>query len=256
MIRGWNSKRQKLASYVLIQLLITGSCLASELPVDLSKHNIAIQSSFTGSTVVLFGVQTATDDAGSNIVAVLSGPLQNLVVRKKRKTVGIWLNRSEAVFENIPGYYAVASTGPIHKLLEREVLLLYQIGVNNVALDLAGAIEGRDYEPYREALIRHKVQQGLYFAEPAAVDFVQAGLFRVHFTFPSNVPPGTYRARVYEIQKGKIISEGVTELSIRKAGLEERIYQTAQDSPWLYGILAVVLALLSGWLAGAVFRRT
>ena len=126
MIRGWNSKRQKLVSYVLIQLLITGSCLASELPVDLSKHNIAIQSSFTGSTVVLFGVQTATDDAGSNIVAVLSGPLQNLVVRKKRKTVGIWLNRSEAVFENIPGYYAVASTGPIHKLLEREVLLLYQ----------------------------------------------------------------------------------------------------------------------------------
>ena len=160
------------------------------------------------------------------------------------------------MFENIPGYYAVASTGPIHKLLEREALLRYQIGVNNVALDLAGAIEGRDYGPYREALIRHKVQQGLYFAEPAAVDFVQAGLFRVHFTFPSNVPPGTYRARVYEIQKGKIISEGVTELSIRKAGLEERIYQTAQDSPWLYGILAVVLALLSGWLAGAVFRRT
>tara|TARA_Y100000588_G_scaffold27127_1_gene26610 strand:- start:8382 stop:9152 length:771 start_codon:yes stop_codon:yes gene_type:complete len=256
MIGGWNSKPQKLAICVLIQLLITGLCLASELPVDLSKHNIAIHSSFTGSTVVLFGVQTASGDEGSNIIAVLSGPTQNLVVRKKRKTVGIWLNRSEAVFENIPGYYAVASTGPIHKLLELEALLRYQIGVNNVVLDLAGAIDGRDYGPYREALVRHKIQQGLYFAEPAAVDLVQGGLFRTYFTFPSNVPPGTYKARVYEIKKGKIISEGSTQLSIRKAGLEERIYQTAQDSPWLYGILAVVLALLSGWLAGAVFRKT
>ena len=88
------------------------------------------------------------------------------------------------------------------------------------------------------------------------INSVQGGLFRIHFTFPSNVPPGTYRARVYEIGKGKIISEGFSKLSIRKAGLEERIYETAQDSPWLYGILAVVLALLSGWLAGAVFRRT
>ncbi|MBT06250.1 MAG: hypothetical protein CMM32_04955 [Rhodospirillaceae bacterium] len=255
MTSYWNSKNQKLAICVLIQLLIAGRCLSSELPVDLSKHNIAIHSSFTGSNVVLFGVQTAPEDEGSNIIAVLSGPTQNVVVRKKRKTIGIWLNRSEAVFQNIPGYYAVASTGPINKLLELEVLLQHQIGVNNVVLSLAGAIEGRDYGPYKKALVRHKVQQGLYFAEPAAVDLVQGGLFRIHFTFPSNVPPGTYRAKVYEVKKGKIISEGGTQLSIRKAGLEARIYQTAQDSPWIYGILAVVLALLSGWLAGAVFRR-
>ena len=256
MIGGWTSKHRKLAACVLIQGLTTGLCLASELPVDLSKHNIAIHSSFTGSTVVLFGVQTATENEGTSIIAVLSGPTQNLVVRKKRKTLGIWLNRSEAVFENIPGYYAIASTGPIPDLLELESRLSYQIGMDNVALDLAGVVDTRDYEPFREALVRHKVEKGLYFAEPTAIDFVRGGLFRMQFTFPSNVPPGTYRARVYEIDKGKIISEGLTELSIRKAGLEERIYQTAQDSPWLYGILAVVLALLSGWLAGAVFRRT
>ena len=245
--------RFRVAFCVSMQFLATGLCLASELPVDLSKHNIAIQSGFTGATVILFGVQTATES--SDIIAVLRGPTQDLVVRKKRKTVGIWLNRSQAVFENIPGYYAVASTGPIITLLEYEPRLRYQIGVENVVFDLVDPIDGRDYGPYREALIRHKVDQGLYFDEPAKIDFVHGGLFRIQFSFPSTVPPGTYKARVYEISEGKIISEGSTELSIRKAGLEERIYQTAQDSPWLYGILAVVLALLSGWLAGTVFRR-
>ena len=81
-------------------------------------------------------------------------------------------------------------------------------------------------------------------------------LFRLHFSFPSNVTPGTYTANVYEVGEGRILAEGVIELSIRKAGLEERIYQTAHDSPWLYGILAVVLALMAGWLASAVFRRS
>ena len=95
----------------------------------------------------------------------------------------------------------------------------------------------------------------MYFLEIAPVEFVKDGLFRLHFSFPSNVNPGIYTANVYEINGGEILAEGVVELSIRKAGLEERIFQTAHDSPWLYGILAVVLALMSGWLASAVFRR-
>jgi len=91
MIGGWTSKHRKLAACVLIQGLTTGLCLASELPVDLSKHNIAIHSSFTGSTVVLFGVQTATENEGTSIIAVLSGPTQNLVVRKKGKPLAFGL---------------------------------------------------------------------------------------------------------------------------------------------------------------------
>ena len=81
MIGNRNNKHHTLAVCVSIQLLATGLCLASELPVDLSKHNIAIHSSFTGATVVLFGAQTATEDEDSDIIAVLRGPTQHLVVR-------------------------------------------------------------------------------------------------------------------------------------------------------------------------------
>ena len=238
---------------IVMQSLAAGKIVAADLPIDLSKHKIAIHSSFTGATVVLFGVFTKAQE--SDVIAVLRGPEQNLVVRKKQKTAGIWLNRSDAVFQNVPGYYATASSGPINKLLASETRLRNQIGLENVNLESVDTSEEYYAGEYRKALVRHKIRQGLYFLEPAPVEFVQGGLFRLHFSFPSNVTPGTYTASVYEIGEGKILAEGVIELSIRKAGLEERIYQTAHDSPWLYGILAVVLALMAGWLASAVFRR-
>jgi hypothetical protein len=56
--------------------------------------------------------------------------------------------------------------------------------------------------------------------------------------------------------EGGVVASGTADLVIRKTGIEARIYSTANDSPWLYGILAVVLALMAGWLASAIFRRT
>lgn len=241
-----------LQALAMIQLFV-GSALGSELPIDLSKHKIAIHSSFTGATVVLFGV--LTNDKGVDVVAVLRGPEQTLVVRKKRKTAGIWLNRSEAVFHDVPGYYAMASSGPLNTLLPAEHRLRKEIGLENVNFKLSRNPEMGNPNDYRQALVRHKVKQGLFFLEVVPVEFVRGGLFRLRFSFPSNVIPGLYTATVYEIGEGEILAGGTIELAIRKAGLEERIFQTAHDSPWLYGILAVVLALMAGWVASAVFRR-
>lgn len=250
-------KRKSCVSYILKVLavihLLVGPAQASELPIDLSKHKIAIHSSFTGATVVLFGV--LTNEEGADVVAVLRGPKQTLVVRKKRKTAGIWLNRSEAVFQDVPGYYAVASSGSLNTVLSLEHRLRHEIGLENIDFKLSEKSEVGNISGYRQALVRNKVKQGLYFPEVAPVEFVQGGLFRLHFSFPSNVIPGVYTANVYEMGGGKILADGTIELAIRKAGLEERIFQTAHDSPWLYGILAVVLALMAGWIASAAFRR-
>ena len=252
MLKSINRWGYILKALAMIQILV-GPALASELPIDLSKHKIAIHSSFTGATVVLFGVLTKAE--GVNVIAVLRGPEQTLVVRKKRKTAGIWLNRSEAVFQDVPGYYAIASSGPLSKLLSSEDRLQNEIGLENVNFELSLNPEVGDPDGYRQALIRHKVKQGLFFVEETPVEFVRGGLFRLHFSFPSNVIPGVYTANVYEIGGGEILANGTVELAIRKAGLEERIFQTAHDSPWLYGILAVVLALMAGWIASAVFRK-
>ena len=238
------SNQSKIISALLCICAMSASAFAESLEVDLSHHSIAIHSNFTGAEVLLFG-------------AVLRGPNQPVVVRRKARTAGFWLNRSELVFETAPGYYAVGASGPLDTILDARQRAANRIGLNNIKLvSVGGATRGVGFAKYYEALLRHKVDQGLYFPEPSEVQFIGTNLFRVRFDFPSNVPPGSYQAIAHQIDDGRVVASGTATLVIRKTGIEARIYRTAHDSPWLYGILAVVLALMAGWLASAIFRRT
>ena len=249
--------RWKCAGAVLCLcvLAVTTPAHSEPLAVDLSHHKIAIHSSFTGAEVLLFGAIQGT--GGGDIIVVLSGPNQPVVVRRKARMAGVWLNRSEVVFETAPGYYAVGASGSLDDILDTRQREANRIGLNNIKLVPAGGVtRGSVFNKYSDALLRHKVNQGLYFTEPSPVEFIGTNLFRVRFNFPSNVPPGIYQAIAHQIDDGEVVASGTADLVIRKTGMEARIYGTAHDSPWLYGILAVVLALMAGWLASAIFRRT
>jgi uncharacterized protein (TIGR02186 family) len=236
-------------------LAVTTPAHCEPLAVDLSHHRIAIHSSFTGAEVLLFGAIRGT--GGGDIIVVLSGPNQPVVVRRKARMAGVWLNRSEVVFETAPGYYAVGASGSLDDILDTRQREANRIGLNNIKLVPAGGVtRGSVFNKYSDALLRHKVNQGLYFTEPSPVEFIGTNLFRVRFNFPSNVPPGIYQAIAHQVDDGEVVASGTADLVIRKTGMEARIYGTAHDSPWLYGILAVVLALMAGWLASAIFRRT
>ena len=46
-----------------------------------------------------------------------------------------------------------------------------------------------------------------------------------------------------------------TVLAIRKAGLERRLADYAENAPLPYGLATVAMALVLGWLGFAVFRQ-
>lgn len=106
---------------------VTQKAVADPLVVDLSNHLVAITTGFTGTKVLLFG---AVEDEGDVIVTV-RGPDQDMVVRKKERKVGIWVNSESARYKNIPAYYASASNRPMDIIAPPEVLLDYRIGLHN-----------------------------------------------------------------------------------------------------------------------------
>ena len=108
---------------------------------------------------------------------------------------------------------------------------------------------------FRAALIRNKSRQLLYHDRLGTVAFVGEQLFRASFAFPANSPIGHYRADIFLIQSNRLISKRSTALEITKTGLEAALYRNAHDRPWLYGLLAVAVALMAGWLAGVIFRK-
>jgi uncharacterized protein (TIGR02186 family) len=81
-------------------------------------------------------------------------------------------------------------------------------------------------------------------------------LFRTRIYFPSNVPTGTYTVEVFLVRDGNVVSAQSTPLVISKIGFGAELFDFAHRHPALYGILAVLVALAAGWLAGVAFRRT
>lgn len=236
---------------VLLSGLAGPSMAAPALVADLSRDQIDITTSFTGTRLLLFG---ATDGAG-DVVVVVRGPNRREIVRQKERTAGIWVNRRSVAFDQVPGYYFQASTRKLRKITSEAILRDLKIGAERLPLRVASGISRQDADDYRTALIRLKRDQKLYNASAAPVRFVGGRLFRTELLFPANVPTGAYTAEIHLFRDGRRISVAKKNLSVRKAGVEAAIFDFAHQNAASYGILAVVVALFAGWLGGAIFRK-
>jgi uncharacterized protein (TIGR02186 family) len=226
---------------------------AQNLVADLSHHLIAITTAFVGTQVVAFGVA----EGGGDIVVTVQGPREEVIVRRKSRVAGIWVNHERMAFRRVPAYYAVASTGALERIARPDVLAQLEIGTEYLDLEPidASGFEISEIESFRDALVRRKQEQGLYSRKPASINFVGDQLFRTTLVFPANVPPGIYQVQVFELQDGFAADAQRSTLVVSKVGLEADIYDFAQQRAPLYGLTAIVLAIVSGWLASVIFRR-
>ncbi len=230
-----------------------------ELQTEISTREIAIQANFTGIEILIYGSidfsQTTAPDAGVyDVVIVIRSPSHPVVARRKERVAGIWINGIGKVYPLVPGFYAALSTRPFRAITSDETLKTLGIGLSN--LDLGRVSEGDpDEETFRSAVIRLKEKQDLFQQHDDAVAFIGRSLFRATVALPVNVPIGRYTADIYLFRDGQVISKNQSTLEVNKAGFERQIYQLAFKQPFIYGLLAVLLAVLAGLAGWYVFRR-
>ncbi len=69
------------------------------------------------------------------------------------------------------------------------------------------------------------------------------------------MPSGAFTADVFLFRGGKLLGQRETDLTILKSGFERLVYNFAFDYPFFYGVIAVILALVAGLAATALFRK-
>lgn len=234
---------------------------SEELVTDLSEHLVAIKSNFTGTQILLFGaVEIESPEIRAlarDIVVVVRGPATDVTVRQKARVAGIWMNYGSETYERAPGYYAVVSTRPLEAIASKDVLERHQIGTKYLRFkQLTSATANlKEQTPYSDAIVRLMTEQKLYSEIAGGVKLLGNTLFRATVNIPANVPVGIYTAEVYLIRGGNVIHAQASPLYINKSGFERFVYNLAHRQPLLYGVIAVALALFSGWLAAAAFRN-
>jgi uncharacterized protein (TIGR02186 family) len=235
----------------LLGLLAAPAAAQAPLVADLSSREIAITTGFAGAELLLFGAVEGRGD----IVVVVRGPRRALTVREKSRVGGVWVNAHSREFVDMPAYYRVASTRPLERFAPRALLERYEIGEEHLLFTPAPRQSEEDTAKFREGLLRNMAYLGLYAGGEGKISVIDRRLFRTTVSFPANVPTGLYAVEMYLFRDGRLITRRTTPLVVRKVGLESQIYDFAHDEAAFYGLIAIVVALVAGWLAGAVFRR-
>jgi uncharacterized protein (TIGR02186 family) len=236
---------------LFLLLLFPLPALAAPLIADLSNYRIDIDSGFNGTRLFLFGARNDNGD----IVAVIRGPAKNYIVRKKEEIAGIWINRQRIKFFDIPDFYAIASAKPLDAIQQSAIAKQLGIGENNLLPYPANANALTTYNPFADAFLRHQHKHGLYAQTPESINFMGETLFKTVIEFPSNLPPGDYTAEFYLIAGNDIVGMQSTPIRVVKSGLDAFLYGYAHEYPFLYGMTAVMLALVIGWFTGKMFEH-
>lgn len=246
--------RRLLALIALV--LLTGARDPILVP-EVSQHDVQVRQGFTGTELLLFGAILNPDGTRAgrdyDIAVVLKGPTESIIVREKQKVAGVWINVDSAGFRSAPSFYAVATSRPVREIVDDKTAAIYEFGLRRIQLSPIGTIDPAQQARFAAGLADLRTRGGLYKQEEGGVKIIEQVLYQARIALPSSVQTGTYTAETFAISQGRVVASAVSRIEVRKIGFEGAIARFAEESAFLYGLLAVSISVLMGWLAGRVF---
>jgi uncharacterized protein (TIGR02186 family) len=247
--------RRAFAPWIAVfALIFLGGARDPILVPEVSQHEIQVRQGFTGAELLLFGAVLTPEGTrigrDLDIVVVLKGPTQSIVLREKRKVAGVWINAASTGFRSAPGFYAVSASRPIREIVDEKTAAIYELGLPWLQLSPIGAIEPREQTRFAAGLVDLMARKGLYQQDDVGVKLSGRVLYQARISLPSSVQTGTYTAETFAISRGRVVASATSRVEVRKLGFELAIADFAQHWSFLYGLLAVVISVAMGWAAG------
>jgi len=239
------------------------SARAERLIVSVSNHRVTVTPNYSGEELVLFGsverdASTPSSRGSYDLVVTISGPRADMVTRRKERRFGIWMNTDYRQFIKVPTYLALFANRPFEYIASPDVGRRQQLGLDNVLLtqrigpDLADVVPN---DAFRRAFVRLQTERGLYRQDTSAVTFLTPTLFRTDIPLPAQVPIGTYQVEIRLFSDGALVTQTETAFEIVKVGFEQFVANTARQNGFIYGLVTVAMALMTGWIASLVFAK-
>ena len=230
---------------------------AEKLVLGMSQDEVAITATFDGSSILIFGAVKRDVDPSEgplDVIVTIGGPNTPITVRRKERKYGIWVNTDQVTVDSAPSYYAVATNRPLKDVLSNHDDFTHKISIERAIGSVATKLWTPDYQNFANALVRIRAEKGLYQLLENSVALDQETLFHTTIPMPADLTEGDYPTRIFLTRDGQVIDQIETSIDVRKVGLERFLYRLSRDTPLIYGLLSLAIAIFAGWFASAIFR--
>ena len=228
-----------------------------EVVLGLSQDRVAITATFDGSEILIFGAVKREAPIPSEhpleVIVTVSGPAPAVMVRRKEKKLGIWVNTDSVLVDSAPAFYAVATSGPFAQVLSDTEDLRFRVSIERAIRSVGAAMHIRGAQDFADAVVRIREKNGLYSLRENTVAVDEQTLFRTAIEMPADLTEGDYETRIFLTRGGEVVSSYETTIDVRKVGLERFLYSLSREQPFIYGLMSLAIAIAAGWGASAAF---
>lgn len=246
-----------VAGVALLPLLLTRPALAVTCKV--APDNIPITLNYHGADLVVSGENVAGDD----LIIRITSESAAAHYKYKGKAGGLfWMKKGDVTFENVPGVYLLYSTREMEKLLDPDHLRANLIGfaalkeASKMVTDSA-ELQGQDSR-WLDEFIRFKESLNLYAIRTGTVTRQHgqsSDTYSVEVRWPSQAAPGSYLVEALAVRNGQVVEQASARFNVEQAGLVKLLSKLAFEKEALYGIMAVVVAIIAGFAVGMIFKK-
>jgi hypothetical protein len=194
---------------------------------------------------------------GAQVVMEITGQTAVEHLMRKGRRGGLWMNVGAIDISGAPSLYQAASTSPpLLTAPSENATWGYPALKQQIAL--AGQVGPGEQEFFLDQFFRLKESEGVYALLPGDIKVSDAsGDFQTMtgtFTLPSTVKPGPYRICLTVVQGGQVIANNDRDLHVIMVGFPAMLAALAYEHRVAYGVLAVVIAVVTGFVMGYLFK--
>jgi uncharacterized protein (TIGR02186 family) len=246
-----NKRKIKLTAFIL--LFLFSNAVVAEAYFDISENNIKIETNFIGKEVIIFGI--LNDD--QETIMTIKGPEKNALIQKKERILGFWFNTKKITYNQIPSIFFIASSNEIEDILPTSTIIKEELSFDYLLENKTSQrnfISDISLDTWKSNFVRIKKNKNLF--KEYEIENIDNKLFQTRIFFPSKSIPGEYKVNVYQIKDNLIINNKEKVITLKKSGIGNQIYNFAHKNAAAYGLFAIIFAVLSGFLAATLFRRS
>lgn len=243
---------------LILLALLAAPLHAEEVVLGLSQDQVSISTNFDGSEILIYGAikreAPIPTSAPLQVIVTVSGPLEPVMVRRKERRFGIWVNVDAVEVDAAPSFYAITTSAPWSDVITETEDLRHKISIPKAIRSVGAPMQVDEPQSFSDAVIRIRTDNGLYSLQEGAVDLKESTLFNTAIQMPANLTEGDYATRVLLTREGQVVSIYETSIDVRKVGLERWLFNLSRQQPLVYGLLSLAIAIAAGWGASAAFR--